>query len=154
MAQVFEGKLNARGLKFALVVSRFNHFITDRLEEGAMDALVRHEADPNDIDVYRVPGAWELPLVALRAAQAKKYDAVICLGCVVRGSTPHFDYVAAETSKGIAAASMETGVPIVFGVLTTDNLDQAIERAGTKSGNKGWQAAEGAIEMANLLRNI
>ncbi len=154
MARVVEGKLNAKGLKFALVVSRFNHFITDRLEEGAMDALVRHEADAADIDVFRVPGAWELPLIALKAAQTQKYNAVICLACVVRGSTPHFDYVAAEASKGIAAASMETGVPIAFGVLTTDNLDQAIERAGTKSGNKGWQAAEGAIEMANLLRSI
>ena len=154
MARTFEGKLNAKGLKFALVVSRFNHFITDRLEEGAMDALLRHDANPDDIAVYRVPGAWEIPLMALKVAQNKQYDAVICLSCIIRGSTPHFDYVAAEASKGIATASIQTGVPISFGVLTTDNIDQAIERAGTKSGNKGWHAAEGAIEMANLLRSI
>jgi 6,7-dimethyl-8-ribityllumazine synthase len=154
MGRVVEGKLIASGLKFAVIVSRFNHFITDRLLEGAMDALVRHEADEAAIDVARVPGAWEIPLVAKRMAASKQYDAVICLAAVVRGGTPHFDYVAAETSKGIAQASLETGVPIAFGVLTTDNLDQAIERAGTKSGNKGWAAALSAIEMANLLRSL
>jgi 6,7-dimethyl-8-ribityllumazine synthase len=139
-------------MRFALVISRFNHFITDRLEEGARDALVRHDADPEAIDAIRVPGAWEMPLVARKAAASGRYDAVICLACVIRGGTPHFDYVASEASKGIAQASLETGIPISFGVLTTDNLDQAIERAGTKSGNKGWAAAMGAIEMVNLLR--
>lgn len=154
MGRVVEGKLNASGLRFAIVVSRFNHFITDRLLEGAMDALLRHEADEAAIDVARAPGAWEIPLVAQKLAASKKYDAVICLAAVVRGGTPHFDYVAAEASKGIAQASLQTGVPIAFGVLTTDNLDQAIERAGTKSGNKGWAAALSAIEMANLLRSL
>ncbi len=154
MARVIEGKLTAKGLKVALIVSRFNHFITDRLEEGAKDALARHEADDGDIDVIRVPGAFELPLVAARAAKSGRYDAVICLGAVVRGSTPHFDYVASEAAKGIAMAGMDSGVPVIFGVLTTDTLEQAIERAGTKGGNKGWNAAMSAIEMANLLKQM
>lgn len=154
MSRTVEGNLNAAGLKFALVVSRFNHFITDRLLEGALDALRRHGADEDGIEVFRVPGAFEMPLVAKKVAAAGRHDAVICLGCVVRGSTPHFDFVAAEASKGIALASLDTGVPIAFGVLTTDNLEQAIERAGTKSGNKGWHAALSAIEMANLLKEM
>lgn len=154
MGRVVEGKLNAKGLKVALLVSRFNHFIVDRLEEGAKDALARHEAADEDIDVIRVPGAFELPLIALRAARSGRYDAVICLGAVVRGSTPHFEYVASEAAKGIAMAAMDTGVPVIFGVLTTDNLEQAIERAGTKGGNKGWAAAMSAIEMANLIRQM
>jgi 6,7-dimethyl-8-ribityllumazine synthase len=154
MGRVVEGKLMAGGLRFAIVVSRFNHFITDKLVEGAMDCLLRHEADEAKIDLLKVPGAWEIPLIAKRVAASGNYDAVICLATIVRGGTPHFDYVAAEASKGIATASLETGVPIAFGVLTTDNLDQAIERAGTKSGNKGWAAALSAIEMANLLRSL
>jgi 6,7-dimethyl-8-ribityllumazine synthase len=154
MARFVEGKLNAQGLRFALVVSRFNHFITDRLLEGAIDAIVRHDGDDAAIDVFRVPGAWEMPLVAKKAAETKKYDAIIGLACVVRGSTPHFDYVSNEASKGLAVASLETGVPVAFGVLTTENLEQAIERAGTKAGNKGWHAAMSAIEMANLLRQM
>ncbi len=154
MARTVEGNLNAGGLKFALVVSRFNHFITDRLLEGALDALRRHGADEDGVSVFRVPGAFEMPLVAKKVAASGQYDAVICLGCVVRGATPHFEFVAAETSKGIALASLDTGVPIAFGVLTTDNLEQAIERAGTKLGNKGWYAALSAIEMANLLKEM
>jgi len=152
MGRVVEGQMNAAGLRFALVVSRFNHFITARLEEGALDALGRHGADPATVDVYRVPGAFEMPLAAKKVASSGKYDAVIAIGCVVRGSTPHFDYVAGEAAKGLAIAGLETGVPVSFGVLTTDNLEQAIERAGTKAGNKGWDAALGAIEMANLLK--
>jgi len=154
MARVIEGKLTARGLRFAVVASRFNHFVVDRLVEGAMDALIRHEADENFIDLVRVPGAFELPLIAQKLAASSAYDAVICLAAVIRGATPHFEYVAAESAKGIAMASMQTGVPIAYGVLTTDNLDQAIERAGTKAGNKGWQAAEGAIEMANIMKQL
>lgn len=154
MGRIIEGKLTAKGLKVAMIVSRFNHFITDRLEEGAMDALARHDASPDDVDVIRVPGAFELPLVAARAAKSGRYDAVICLGAVVRGSTPHFDYVASEAAKGIAMAGLDSGVPVIFGVLTTDTLEQAIERAGTKGGNKGWNAALSAIEMANLLKQM
>jgi 6,7-dimethyl-8-ribityllumazine synthase len=154
MPKVIEGRLSAKGLRFGIVASRFNHFIVDRLLEGALDALARHDADDAAIEVMKVPGAFEMPLIARKAAASGKYDAVICLACVVRGSTPHFDYVASEAAKGIAIAGMETGVPVIFGVLTTDNLDQAIERAGTKSGNKGWTAAQSAIEMANLLREM
>lgn len=150
---VIEGKLIAEGLKFAIVVSRFNSFITERLVEGAVDCLLRHGAKEEDIDVVKVPGAFELPLIAKKLAQ-KDYDAVIALGAVIRGETPHFDYVAAEVSKGIAAASLEVGKPISFGVLTTDTVEQAIDRAGTKAGNKGWEAALSAIEMANLLRKV
>ncbi|WP_305041409.1 6,7-dimethyl-8-ribityllumazine synthase [Geoalkalibacter sp.] len=154
MAKTIEGKLDATGLKFGLIVSRFNSFISERLLEGAQDALVRHGAQSADLDVIRVPGAYEIPLVAQKAAASGRYDAVICLGAVIRGSTPHFDYVSAEVSKGIAHVSLDTGVPVAFGVLTTDNLEQAIERAGTKAGNKGFEAAMGAIEMANLLKNF
>jgi 6,7-dimethyl-8-ribityllumazine synthase len=152
MLKIIEGKLDATGLKFALVVSRFNSFIGDRLVEGAIDALRRHGAAEQDIELIRVPGAFEIPLVAGKAAATGRYQAIICLGAVIRGATPHFDYVSSEVSKGIASVSLETGVPISFGVLTTDNIEQAIERAGTKAGNKGFDAAMGAIEMANLLQ--
>jgi 6,7-dimethyl-8-ribityllumazine synthase len=150
----FEGNLVARGFRFALVVSRFNEFISNRLLEGALDALKRHEADMQAVDVAWVPGSFEIPLVAKKLAQAGGYHAVICLGAVIRGSTPHFDYVASEVSKGIARASQETGVPVVFGIVTADNLEQAVERAGAKQGNKGWQAALTGIEMANLMKEI
>jgi len=149
-----EGELQAEGLKFAIIVSRFNEFITGKLLEGAVDALIRHGAAEKNIDIIKVPGSFEIPLVAKKAAQKKSYDAVICLGTIIRGATPHFDYVAAEASKGIATASMETGVPIAFGVLTTDTIEQAVERAGSKSGNKGWDAAMVAIEMAQLLKKL
>jgi 6,7-dimethyl-8-ribityllumazine synthase len=149
-----EGKLIGEGLKFALVVSRFNSFITERLLEGALDSLRRKGVREEDLMVVRVPGAWEIPLVAKRLAQAKAHDAVICLGAVIRGSTPHFDYVAAEVSKGIAMVSLDSGVPIAFGILTTDSLEQAIERAGSKAGNKGSAAADAAMEMVNLLAEL
>ncbi len=154
MSKVFEGQLNAAGLRFAIVVGRFNSFVTERLLGGAQDALARTGADMNLIDVIRVPGSWEIPLAAGEAARSKRYDAVICLSAVIRGDTPHFDYVAAEASKGIAHASYDTGVPIAFGVLTTNTLEQAIDRAGAKGGNKGFDAAMSAIEMANLLRGL
>jgi 6,7-dimethyl-8-ribityllumazine synthase len=154
MIKTVEGKLLGEGLKFALVVSRFNDFISSRLLEGALDGLIRKGAREADLTVYRVPGAFEIPLIAKRLGQTKTYDAVICLGAVIRGATPHFDYVAAEVSKGIATASLETGVPIIYGILTTDTLEQAIERAGSKAGNKGFAAAEAAIEMVNLMRQI
>lgn len=150
---VFEGKLIGKGLKFAIVVSRFNDFITNKLLEGALDALERHEVKKEDIDIVKVPGAFEIPLVAKKMA-LKDYDAVICLGAVIRGATPHFEYVSAEVSKGIANASLETGKPIIFGIITADTVEQAIERAGTKMGNKGFAAALSAIEMANLMRQI
>jgi 6,7-dimethyl-8-ribityllumazine synthase len=152
--QILEGKLTAEGLKFALVVSRFNSFITERLLDGALDCLRRQGAAEDDLTVVRVPGAWEIPLATRRLVQAGIYDAVICLGAVIRGSTPHFDYVAAEVSKGIAQVSLESGVPVLFGVLTTDTLEQAVERAGSKAGNKGYAAAEAAIEMVNLLKEM
>jgi len=152
--RTLEGKLMGEGLKFALVVSRFNSFITERLLEGALDSLRRKGVAEADLTVVRVPGAWEIPLAAKRLAQAKSYDAVICLGAVIRGSTPHFDYVAAEVSKGIAQVSLDSGVPIAFGILTTDSLEQAVERAGSKAGNKGYAAAEAAIEMVNLLSQL
>ena len=152
MSVTYEGKLTGKGLKFALVVGRFNEFISTRLLEGALDNLRRHEADEGGIDVAWVPGAFEMPLVAQRLAASGRYDAVICLGAVIRGGTPHFDYVAAEAAKGIAKASLDSGVPVVFGVLTTDSVEQAVERAGTKAGNKGWAAATTALEMANLMR--
>ncbi|SPF42895.1 riboflavin synthase beta chain [Syntrophobacter sp. SbD1] len=152
--RVFEGKLLAKGLKFGIIVSRFNDFIGDRLLGGAIDALKRNGADEQNLDIFKVPGAFEIPLIAKKVAESGKYDAVICLGAVIRGGTPHFDYVAAEVSKGIAHVAMEAGVPISFGVLTTDTLEQAIERAGAKSGNKGWDAAFAAIEMANLVKQI
>ena len=152
--RTIEGKLSGEGLKFALVVSRFNSFITERLLEGALDCLRRQGVADDDLVVARVPGAWEIPVVVKRLAQSKVYDGVICLGAVIRGSTPHFDYVAAEVSKGIAQVSLETGMPISFGVLTTDSIEQAIERAGSKAGNKGFAAAEAAIEMVNLLKGL
>jgi 6,7-dimethyl-8-ribityllumazine synthase len=152
MPKQIQGDLNAKGQKFCILVSRFNDFITSRLLDGAMDALTRNGARDEDVTVIRVPGAFEIPAVAKKAASGKKYDAVICLGAVIRGATPHFDYVSAEVSKGVAAAGMETGVPVIFGVLTTDSIEQAIERAGSKSGNKGFDAAMAAIEMVNLFK--
>jgi len=152
--KTIEGDLQAKGLKFGIIVSRFNDFINGRLLEGALDALSRHGASANDMDIIRVPGSFEIPLVAKRLGAKGGYDALICLGSVIRGATPHFDYVAAEVAKGVAAASMETGMPMAFGVLTTDTIEQAIERAGTKSGNKGADAAVSAIEMARLLKKI
>jgi 6,7-dimethyl-8-ribityllumazine synthase len=152
--KTIEGELQAKGLKFAIIVSRFNDFITNKLLGGAVDALVRHGATEQNISVIKVPGAFEIPLAAKIAAEKKAYDAVICLGTVIRGATPHFDYVAAEAAKGIATASMDSGVPIAFGVLTTDTIEQAVERAGSKSGNKGWDAAMVAIEMAQLLKKL
>lgn len=154
MPQFYEGKLESKGLKFGIIVSRFNSFISKRLLEGAVDALVRHGADSNDIHVARVPGAFEIPLAAKKMAESGKYDAVICLGAVIRGSTPHFDYVAAEVSKGVASVSLDSGVPVAFGVLTTDSIEQAVERAGTKAGNKGFEAAVTAIETVNLLKAL
>ena len=154
MSTNYEGTLLGKGLKFGVVVSRFNDFITAKLLEGAQDALLRHGVNKADIDIARVPGAFEIPLVAQRLAQTKKYDAIICLGAVIRGGTPHFEYVAAEVSKGIARVSLDTGLPVSFGVITADTLEQAIERAGTKAGNKGFDAAVDAIEMASLLKGI
>jgi len=154
MPNIIEGNFSAEALKFAIVVSRFNDFIGSRLLDGAVDTLIRSGAADSDIDVVKVPGAFETPLLAKKLAEKKTYDAIICLGCVVRGSTPHFDYIASEVSKGIASAALETGCPIAFGVITADNLEQAIERAGTKAGNKGSDAALTAIEMANLLRAV
>ena len=149
-----EGKLVGEGLKFALVVSRFNSFITERLLEGALDSLRRKGVRDQDLTVVRVPGSWEIPLTAKKLVQARGHDAVICLGAVIRGSTPHFDYVAAEVSKGVAQVALDSGVPVTFGILTTDTLEQAIERAGSKAGNKGYAAAEAAIEMVNLLKEL
>jgi 6,7-dimethyl-8-ribityllumazine synthase len=154
MGKVFEGQLSASGLRFGVVVSRFNSFITERLLGGAMDALLRTGAAEDMIDVVKVPGSWEVPLVAGELARQHRYDAVICLACVIRGETPHFDYVAAEAAKGVAHVAAETGVPVAFGVLTTNTLEQAIDRAGAKGGNKGFDAAMTAIEMANLLRTL
>lgn len=150
MGKVYEGKLSAKGLKFGIVISRFNEFITSKLLDGCLDALKRHDADEKNLDIVWVPGSFEIPFAANKFASSKKYDAVICLGAVIKGDTPHFDYIAAEVTKGIASTGLKTGVPVIFGVITTDNLEQAIERAGTKSGNKGAEAAMTAIEMANL----
>jgi 6,7-dimethyl-8-ribityllumazine synthase len=152
--KIIQGELQAKGLKFAVVVSRFNDFITSKLLEGAVDALARHGAREEDIDVVKVPGAFEIPLTAKKLASKGSYNAVICLGTVIRGATPHFDYVAAEVSKGVASASLETGVPIAFGVITSDTIEQAVERAGTKSGNKGFDAAITAIEMAQVMKKL
>jgi len=152
--KVSEGHLDARGLKFAVVVSRFNSFITDRLLAGAMDALTRAGAAESDIEVVRVPGSWEMPLAVSAIAGQKRHDAILCLGAVIKGETPHNDYIAAEAAKGIAQTSLASGVPVAFGVLTTHSLEQAIDRAGAKSGNKGYDAAMTAIEMANLLKKI
>jgi 6,7-dimethyl-8-ribityllumazine synthase len=154
MPKFIEGKLNAEGIRVGIVVGRFNSFIGERLLEGALDALIRHGADEAQITVARVPGAFEIPLATQKLAQSGKYDAVICLGAVIRGSTPHFDYVASEVSKGIAHVSLATGVPVAFGVLTVDTIEQAIERAGTKAGNKGFDAAMTVIETVNLFKEI
>lgn len=154
MAKVIEGTLNAKGMRVALVAGRFNDFITSKLVEGALDALKRHGAADQNLTVVWVPGAFEIPLVARKLAAGGKYDAVITLGAVIRGATAHFDYVAAEVSKGVAQAGLETGVPVIFGVLTTDSIEQAIERAGTKAGNKGADAAMAAMEMVDLFKNL
>lgn len=152
--KVIEGKLSARGLKFAIVVSRFNEFITSRLLEGALDALLRHDGDEELIEVVKVPGSFEIPPTAKKLALSGRYDAIICLGAVIRGATPHFEHIAAEAAKGIAQAAFETGVPVLFGVITAETLEQAIERAGAKEGNKGFDAALAAIEMANLFAQL
>jgi len=154
MSKPIEGMLVGKGLKFGLVASRFNDFITRRLVEGAEDALLRHGVKAEDIDVAWVPGSFEIPVVAKKLAQAGRYDAVICLGAVIRGGTPHFDYIAAEVTKGIAMVGLETSLPVIYGMITADTLEQAIERAGTKEGNQGFKAASTAIEMANLMKNI
>jgi 6,7-dimethyl-8-ribityllumazine synthase len=154
MVKELSGNLDAKGKKFAIITARFNDFISSRLVEGAIDCILRHNGKEDDITIARVPGAFEIPLAARAAAAKGEYDAVICLGAVIRGSTPHFDYVASETAKGIAQVSISTGVPVIFGVLTTDTIEQAIERAGTKAGNKGWDAALSAIEMAELMKQF
>jgi 6,7-dimethyl-8-ribityllumazine synthase len=154
LPKVLEGQLAAQGLRFAIVVSRFNSLVTQRLLEGALDALRRHGADENAITVVYVPGSFEIPLAAKRLAQSGAFDAVICLGCILRGDTPHFEYVASEAAKGIAQVALETGVPTIFGVVTADTLEQALERAGAKAGNRGFEAAMTAMEMANLMRQL
>ena len=152
--KVFEGNLVSEKIKVGIVVARFNEFITSKLLGGAVDALKRENVNDDDLEVAWVPGAFEIPLIADKMAKSGKYDAVICLGAVIRGSTSHYDYVCAEVSKGVAQVSLNSGVPVMFGVLTTDNIEQAIERAGTKAGNKGFECAQGAIEMVNLIRNL
>lgn len=154
MVAIFEGNLNAKDIRFALVASRFNDFIGEKLIDGALDALIRHGAKEEDIGIFKVPGSFEIPLTAKKLAKAGNFDAVICLGVVIRGATPHFEYISSEVSKGIALTSLETETPISYGILTTDNIEQAIERAGSKAGNKGWNAAVSAIEMVNLIRKI
>jgi len=154
MANIIEGKLNAKGKKFALVVSRFNELVSSQLLSGAKDCLLRHECKEEDITIVWVPGAFEIPFTAKKLANSKKYNSIICLGAVIRGGTPHFDYIAAEVSKGVAQVGMDSGLPVIFGVLTTDNIEQALERAGTKAGNKGWDAALTSIEMVNLFGKI
>ncbi|MCL0094812.1 6,7-dimethyl-8-ribityllumazine synthase [Dehalococcoidales bacterium] len=154
MSKCFEGMLLGKGLKFGLVVSRFNDFITKKLVDGAQDALLRHGVNREDIEIAWVPGSLEIPLVAKKLAQTKRYDAVICLGAVIRGGTPHFEYIAAEVTKGIVKVSLDTGLPVIYGIITTDTLEQAIERAGAKERNKGFEAAVSGIEMANLLKHI
>jgi 6,7-dimethyl-8-ribityllumazine synthase len=154
MSKTFEGNLIGKGLKFALVVSRFNEFFSRKLLEGARDALARHDVAEVDIEVAWTPGSFEIPLIAQIMAASKKYDAVICLGAVIRGGTPHFDYIASEVAKGVAKVMLDTGVPVTFGIITADNLEQAIERSGTKAGNKGFDAAVSAIEMANLVKGM
>ncbi|HEY6011583.1 MAG TPA: 6,7-dimethyl-8-ribityllumazine synthase [Nitrospirota bacterium] len=154
MAKIIQGDLSGNGLKVGIVAARFNDFITSRLVDGALDGLQRHGVAENDIDIVKVPGSYEIPLAAQMLAQSKKYQAIICLGAVIRGATPHFWYVSAAVSKGVASVSLATGLPVIFGVLTTDTIEQAIERAGTKSGNKGWDAALSAIDMANVMRQM
>ncbi len=152
--KIIEGDLQAKGLRFGIVVSRFNDFITTRLLDGALDALRRHGAVENDIEIVKVPGSFEIPFIAKRLAEKRSYDAIICLGAIIRGATPHFEYVASEVSKGIAMVSLETGVPVAFGIITADTIEQAIERAGSKSGNKGWDAAMVAIEIAQVIKKL
>ena len=154
MTKMYEGQLVARDYKFGIVVGRFNEFISSKLLGGTIDALKRHDAQEENIEVAWVPGAFEVPLAAQKMAATGRYDAVICLGAVIRGATPHFEFVSSEVAKGVAKVSLDSGVPVIFGVLTTDTLEQAIERAGTKAGNKGWDAATSAIEMANLIRSF
>jgi 6,7-dimethyl-8-ribityllumazine synthase len=154
MVQKFEGKLEGKGLRFGIVVSRFNDVITSRLLEGALDCLFRHGVDEHDVDIYWVPGAFEIPVTLKKIASNHNYDALISLACIIRGETPHFEYVSAEVAKGIAQVSLETGIPVAFGVVTADSLEQAVNRAGAKSGNKGFQAALSAIEMANLFKQV
>ena len=154
MPKILEGKIDAKGLKFGLVVSRFNNFISNHLLDGALDALTRNGAEEKDLCIIKVPGAFEIPLAAKKMAGSGRYDAVICLGCVIRGATPHFEYISAEVTKGITKVSLESGIPVSLGVITADNLEQAIERAGTKAGNKGWDAALSAIEMINLFKTM
>lgn len=154
MYKIHEGHLDAGNFKFAIVVSRFNDFISNRLVEGCSDALNRHGAKEENVQIYKVPGAFEIPAAARKLVDSKKFDSVICLGAVIRGNTPHFDYVAAEVSKGIAALAQSTGIPVIYGIITADTIEQAVERAGTKAGNRGWDAAISAIEMVNLYKNI
>ena len=154
MSKLFEGTLLGEGLKFGIAISRFNEFVTKKLLEGAQDALLRHGVSEGDIDIAWAPGSFEIPLIAKKLAQTKRYDSIICLSAVIRGGTPHFDYIAAEISKGIAKIGLDSGIPVIYGVITADTIEQAIERAGTKMGNKGFDAAVDAIEMANLVRNI
>jgi len=154
MPKTIEGKLVAKGMKFGIVASRFNDFISGRLIDGAVDALTRAGVDEKDIQIYKVPGAFELPLMAKKLAKTERFDAVICLGAVIRGATPHFEYISAEVTKGIASVGLEMEIPVSFGVLTTDTIEQAIERAGTKAGNKGWDAAMSAIEMVDLFKKL
>jgi len=154
MSKTFEGNLLGKGLKFGLVVSRFNEFFSKKLLEGAQDALLRHGVNESDIEIAWTPGSFEIPLIAQKMAQSKKYNAIICLGAVIRGGTPHFEYIASEVTKGIAKVNLDSGIPVIFGVITTDTLEQAIERSGTKDGNKGFDAAVSAIEMANLVKAI
>ena len=154
MGKVFEGNLIAKDLKFAIISSRFNDFITKKLLEGAVDALKRHDANEGDIDTFWVPGSFEIPYAASKIAKTGNYDAIICLGTIIKGDTPHFDYIASESAKGVASTALSSGIPVIFGILTTDNIEQAIERAGTKAGNKGAEAALSAIEMANLYKKI
>ena len=154
MPNIIEGKLDAKGLRVGLLVSRFNSFVSERLVEGAIDALLRHGGEQEDISIVRVPGAFEIPPTAQQMAASGRYDAIVCLGAVIRGATPHFEYVSAEVSKGVASVAIDSGVPVTFGVLTTDTIEQAIERAGSKAGNKGWSAAMAAVEMANLLEAV
>ncbi len=154
MPKILEGKIVGKGKRFGIVVSRFNEFISSKLLEGALDCLQRHEVDMQQVDIAWVPGSFEIPLTALRMASSQKYDAVVCLGAVIRGATPHFEYIAAEVTKGIAQVNLQTGVPTIYGVITADTLEQAIERAGTKAGNKGWDAAMSAMEMANLFETL
>lgn len=152
--KVYEGNLKGEGLRIGIVLSRFNSFITDRLLDGALDALKRHGVHENDITLYRVPGSFEIPLAAKKVTQLKMHDAIVCLGALIRGQTPHFEYISAEVTKGLAQVSLESVVPVAYGVITTDTIEQAVERAGTKMGNKGFEAAASAIEMANLLKNV